>query len=101
MSAEAPGAATAPADIGRENPLPQLDAVHIEILKALLEDDAARVQTLLQTGFLMPAVVTDAINEALFDGIGDNVLECDGTRIVMAEDYIEDVRSILEGDEYA
>lgn len=101
LSAEAPGAATAPADIGRENPLPQLDVVHMEILKALLEDDAARVQTLLQTGFLMPAVVTDAINEALYDWIGDNALECDGNRIVLAEDYMEDVRSILKGDEDA
>jgi hypothetical protein len=42
-------------------------------------------------------VVTDAINEALFDEIGDNALECDGDSIALVKDYREDVMDILGG----
>ena len=44
----------------------------------------------------MPSVVADAINEALFDEIGDNVLTCEGDEITLVEDYREDLESILE-----
>ena len=46
----------------------------------------------------MPSVVTDTINEALFDEIGDNVLECDGDEIALVEDYREEVTLILNGE---
>ena len=46
----------------------------------------------------MPSVVADTINEALFDEIGDNVLECDGDNIMLVEDYREELSLILEGD---
>ncbi|WP_356948066.1 tellurite resistance TerB C-terminal domain-containing protein [Faecalibaculum rodentium] len=45
----------------------------------------------------MPSVVTDAINEALFDEIGDNAMECEGEDITLVEDYREDVMDILGG----
>jgi hypothetical protein len=44
----------------------------------------------------MASVVTDAINEALFDEIGDNVLECDGNTISLVEDYREDLTDLLD-----
>lgn len=45
----------------------------------------------------MPSVAADAINEALFDEIGDNVLECDGENITLVQDYKEDVLQMLGG----
>ena len=38
------------------------------------------------------------INEALFDEIGDNVLECEGDRITLVEDYREDLARMIGGD---
>ena len=43
----------------------------------------------------MPSVVADAINEALFDEIGDNVLTCDGSEIELIEDYRMDLEDLL------
>ncbi|MBR7190322.1 MAG: HAD-IC family P-type ATPase [Oscillospiraceae bacterium] len=43
----------------------------------------------------MPSVVADAINEALFDEIGDNVLTYDGNEIELVEDYRLDLEDLL------
>ena len=53
---------------------------------------------LIRQRFLMPSVVTDTINEALFDEIGDNVLECDGEEITFVEDYREELNLIIGGE---
>ena len=45
----------------------------------------------------MASVAADTMNEALFDEIGDNVLECDGENITLIEDYREDILQILGG----
>ena len=45
----------------------------------------------------MPTVAADAINEALFEEIGDAALDCDGEEITLAEDYREDVLRLLGG----
>ncbi|MBO4344432.1 MAG: TerB N-terminal domain-containing protein [Victivallales bacterium] len=45
---------------------------------------------------LMPSVVADAINEAFFDDIGDNIVECDNDRLSLVEDYTEDVRQLMD-----
>ena len=45
---------------------------------------------------LLPAVVTDTINEAFFDEIGDSILDCDGDQIRLVEDYVEDVKDIVK-----
>ena len=46
----------------------------------------------------MASIVTDAINEALFDEIGDNVLECEDDTISIIEDYREDIINLLGGN---
>ena len=46
--------------------------------------------------FVMPSVVADTINSALFDEIGDNILECDGKTLKIVEDYAEEVEKLLE-----
>lgn len=72
-----------------------LDPVHHQILQALLAGKSA--QPLIREHHLLASVVTDAINEALFDEIGDNALECEGEDITLVEDYREDVMDILGG----
>ena len=44
---------------------------------------------------LMLAVEIDAINEALYDEIGDTVIEFDGDTPELVEDYIDDIKQIL------
>jgi hypothetical protein len=43
----------------------------------------------------MPEIVADELNEALFDEIGDSVVECDGDEIILVEDYREDIMELL------
>ena len=42
----------------------------------------------------MPSMVADTINEALYDEIGDIVLECDGDSLTIVEDYLEDLEEL-------
>ena len=74
--------------------IPDLDDVHAKILLSVMRGEP--VAELIRQKALMPSVVTDAINEALFDEIGDNVLTCEGDEITLVEDYREDLESILE-----
>jgi len=70
-----------------------LDAVQIRILRTLLRNgDAADI---MRENHLMPSLVADCINEALFDGIGDTVLSCEDDRLSLVEDYAEDLTRIL------
>lgn len=70
-----------------------LDPLHRQIVVALL--DGQPVEELMAANRLMPSIVTDTINEAFFDEIGDNILECDGDRITLVGDYVEDVRALV------
>lgn len=72
------------------------DAAQREILLAVMRGEP--VTERLRNSRSMPSVVTDAINEALFDEIGDNVLECDGEEITLVEDYREDLDLLLGGE---
>ena len=83
-----------PALAPAESDLP-LDAVQLAILRALLEGaDAAPI---LRAQHRMPSIEADAINEAVFDEIGDSVLLCEGDALILVEDYIEDLRELLGG----
>lgn len=72
-----------------------LDTLHMRILRDLLAGQALDCR--MKAERLMPAIVTDTINAALFDKIGDNILECDGDMITLVEDYRQDVIEILGG----
>lgn len=72
-----------------------LDAVQCRILRALINGDCAK--TIIQENHLMPSLVADAINEALFDEIGDTVLSCEDDDLQIIEDYIEDITQMLGG----
>lgn len=70
-----------------------LEPLHRQILLALLNGDSA--DELIRTHRLIPSVVADALNEAFFDEVGDSILECDGDRICLVEDYVEEVRGMV------
>ena len=82
----------APAAPRPEGPL---DREQAQLLALLLRGEP--VKGWLAERRRMPTVEADAINEALFDEIGDSVLECDGDEISLVEDYREDVLRILGG----
>lgn len=80
------GQADIPAD-------PVLDEIYMQILLKIIRDED--IHDIIRSNLLMPNIITDTINEALFDEIGDNVLECDGDNITLVEDYREDVLNLL------
>lgn len=55
------------------------------------------IALILKERRLMPTIVADEINEALFDEIGDTVLECDGDSLILIEDYIDELKELLGG----
>lgn len=67
-----------------------------QILLALLQGGDG--SGLMRDNHLMPSMVADAVNEAFYDEIGDTVLLCEGDALALVEDYIEDVRHLLEGE---
>lgn len=83
----------APADASR---FAALDALHSRILLALLHGES--IEAILKAGHLMPSVAADTINEALFDEIGDNVLESDGNTITLIEDYRDEILQCMEAE---
>lgn len=70
-----------------------LDGMQMQLLRMLLRGEP--VQELIAAQHGMPSVIADAINEALFDLIGDTVVECDGETITLVEDYRDDLIGIL------
>ena len=70
-----------------------LDGMQMQLLRMLLRGEP--VQKLIAAQHGMPSVIADAINEALFDLIGDTVVECDGETITLVEDYRDDIIGIL------
>ena len=78
-----------------EQQISSLTPGQIRILHALLQGESA--DAILKEQHLMPSIAADAINEALFDEIGDTVLECDQDALSLIEDYREDVSRILGG----
>ncbi len=72
-----------------------LDAVHIGILRRVLQGQSA--DDIMKKDHLMPSIAADTINEALYDEIGDTVLECEDDKLTVVEDYREDVIRLLGG----
>ena len=75
------------------SPALPLDENQRDLLLALLRGESVRERITKQHG--MPEIVADELNEALFDEIGDSVVECDGDEIILVEDYREDIMELL------
>lgn len=71
-----------------------LDETQMAVLGELLAGGNA--EAFMAERHLMPSVVADSINEALMDEIGDMVVECSDDGLVLVEDYIEDVRDLID-----
>lgn len=72
-----------------------LDFFHQQVLRALLSGES--VQELLKGAHAMPEVVADALNEALYDEIGDTAVECSDGTILLIEDYRAEIAEIMGG----
>lgn len=75
------------------SPALPLDENQRDLLLTLLRGESVRDRITAQHG--MPEIVADELNEALFDEIGDSVVECDGDEIRLVEDYREDIMELL------
>ena len=79
-----------------EAPVLPLEAEQIELLRMLLRGESARAW--IAQRHLMASVAADALNEALFDELGDAAVDCDGTEITLVEDYREEIARLLGGE---
>lgn len=75
--------------------VPGLDPRYTKILAMLLQNEDPG--NYIKENHFMPSIVADAVNEALFDDIGDSVLESNGDDLTLIEDYREDIADILGG----
>ena len=83
-----------PEDIRTKPELP-LDPVQIRILLRLL--DGSSPADIIREHHLMPSLIADAINEAMYDEFGDTVISCDDDALSLVDDYREDLAQMLEG----
>ena len=90
--------ADVPEDGNSSGPIPDLPLTPIQtdILRTLLRGGS--VAQLLRENHLMPSLTADAVNEALFDMIGDTVLSCGEDELSLVEDYTEDLSRMLGED---
>ena len=82
---------TAAADPEEKNILPLLTEEESDLLRAILDGDAAAIG---RTGIRL-SVLCDSINEKLFETIGDTAIEFDGNLPSIVEDYMEEVKGAL------
>ena len=66
-----------------------LDSMEAEFLKLVLED--ADYHSYIKKNRLLLSVVTDSVNEKLFDVFDDTVLESDGKDALVIDDYREEL----------
>lgn len=72
-----------------------LNETQTAVLKALL--NGGSVEDVLKKSHMMPSIAADEINSALYDLIGDNVIETEGDCLTLLGDYKEDVERIIKG----
>ena len=88
-----PPAATAAA--GYTHQTAGLDPSEVGYLRALLEKDQAGAAKIAKETHGSEDMLVDAINEALFDLVGDTVIEYGPNGLELIEDYREDVEGFL------
>ena len=75
-----------------------LDPLQLQVIRSLLRGEDVR--SLLKTSRVMPSLIADTVNEAMYDEIGDTVLSCEDDELSIIEDYREDIARIIgEGSE--
>ena len=97
LSEERPGASETGRERKDESPtVPEslecgipLDPVYLGILRTLASGGDA--SGIISEKRIIPSVAADTINEALLDVIGDSAVDCDGDRLYIIEDYLQDI----------
>ena len=79
----------------RTKPELPLDPVQIRILLRLLRGSSPA--DIIREHHLMPSLIADAVNEAMYDEFGDTVISCDDDELSIIDDYREDLAHMLEG----
>lgn len=72
-----------------------LDPTQIAILRALLRGEDAKPA--LARARLTPALLADAVNEALYERFCDTVLLCENDALSVLEDYRDELTDLLGG----
>ena len=62
---------------------------------ALIEDDSPGAREALNASGLTDDLMADAVNEKLFDYLGDTAVECAADGYAVVEDYREDVEGLV------
>ena len=70
-----------------------LTTSELAFLRALLDGDDAAAKAAVGSG--MASLMVDAVNEKLYDEIGDAAIEFDGDTPQLVEDYRPDVEELL------
>ena len=83
----------APLPAGRTKSRP--DAPQASFLRALLKGDPERVAESAREAGTTVDLLADAVNEALFDALGDTAVEFDANGPHIVEDYREDIEELL------
>ncbi len=73
-----------------------LSAAQLAYLQALLSSDAPAMDVALKLASTSEDMMVDAVNDALFDTVGDTVIEYAADGPALIEDYREDVEGILQ-----
>ena len=72
-----------------------LDVVERRWVIALIEDDSPGAREALNASGLTDDLMADAVNEKLFDYLGDTAVECAADGYAVVEDYREDVEGLV------
>ena len=76
--------------------VPESSIIPAEYMDIIMELIAGHsVKEMIKAKFGMPEIYADSINEALYDEIGDNVVECVDDDLVLIEDYIDDLAGLM------
>ena len=96
LASERPKTETA-SELPKTEPVPDSPSSDLPldtlILQTLLQGTDAT--PLIRANRLMPSIVADRLNEVFYDDIGDNIIELDGDRLTLVEDYREDLCSLI------
>lgn len=96
LASERPKTETA-SELPKTEPVPDSPSSDLPldtlILQTLLQGNDAT--PLIRANRLMPSIVADRLNEVFYDDIGDNIIELDGDRLTLVEDYREDLCSLI------
>lgn len=76
-----------------ESAVTQLDSIENDFLKLVLEN--ADYHSYIKKNRLLLSVVTDSVNEKLFDVFDDTVLESDGETVSVIDDYREELSKMF------